>query len=229
MKVAVITAMVGNVIPVPEFKKQEGCDYFMVTDQKIEHDVWEIVKPSLFSEDDQYRSRRACKIYKCIPEVMFSGYDMYIWHDICCYLKAPISRILEELGSNDFAFFKHRERDCLYQEALECMGGRDSVEKLQQQTQHYNHEGMPKNWSLLETTSYVKKPSEFSTKIGMAWYEQICRFSSRDQISLPYVLWRNKAKWSTLPGKAQFRFHDKSSNDLIPSMHYTMHSKGLCK
>ena len=51
------------------------------------------------------------------------------------------------------------------------------------------------------------------------WWEQICRFSSRDQISFPFCLWKTKNKISIMPGFANGinpATNKVGYNDLIP-------------
>jgi hypothetical protein len=46
----------------------------------------------------------------------------------------------------------------------------------------------PKNNGLYELPCSIRKNTEIINKMNLMWWEIICRYSSRDQISLPYVL-----------------------------------------
>lgn len=225
MRTLVLTAMVGSKVDIPTCYHEDQCDYILVTDQYVEDSSWKIDRPLMFSDDTKYSNRRVCRFYKTMMDIIYPGYDLYVWHDISSYVKADVKELYSLLGQNDYAFFKHRERNCLYEEALACIH-RDLPELVLSQVQYYTDKGMPKNWGLLETTSYIKRSTQKSREVAVAWNNQICKFSSRDQLSIPYVLWSKDVKYSILPGYAQFRLHDKSSNNLIPSKNFTMHTKG---
>jgi len=61
---------------------------------------------------------------------------------------------------------------------------------------------------------FILRNNDVTRKMGMMWWEQICRFSSRDQISFPYILWRMRKELdiSILPGF----IHQGDGNEIFP-------------
>ena len=56
--------------------------------------------------------------------------------------------------------------------------------------------------------------NDITKELSLTWWEQICRYSSRDQISFPFVLYKmrqmnKEVKTSIIPGY----IHDQRSND----------------
>lgn len=93
------------------------------------------------------------------------------------------------------AMFSHPERDCLYREAAACVYlGKGNADAIKNQVSGYKNEGMPQNYGLKEATIIVCDLDNSMCKTIMNnWWDEFVRSdSNRDQISLPYVLWKNK-------------------------------------
>jgi hypothetical protein len=62
---------------------------------------------------------------------------------------------------------------------------------LAEQVESYRAEGMPEHAGLMAATLIARSPgSEAVNRINEAWWKEITRWSYRDQLSLPVVLWR---------------------------------------
>ena len=61
---------------------------------------------------------------------------------------------------------------------------------------------MPQNYGLFEMSTFIKKNTPIIKTFDLLWWEHICKFSSRDQISLPFVLWKlgDKINYKILKG-----------------------------
>ena len=67
-------------------------------------------------------------------------------------------------------------------------------------------------------SAFVKKNTYISTVASLKWWEYICKYSSRDQLSFPVALWECNITPSILPGfcngyNSQGRL---GNNDLMP-------------
>lgn len=67
-----------------------------------------------------------------------------------------------------------------------------SYKALKEQMKFYEHEGLPKYTCYFENPVIIRKTNDDELKAVMrTWWEQIERFTHRDQLSLPYALWKN--------------------------------------
>jgi len=201
-KIAIITSLVGNRDNFSDPSVvYDNVDYFAFVDG-VGSKVWKILPPFYFSTDVQYINRRNAKIFKILPQFFLPDYDYYFWvnvtHDV---LENPQKIIDEYLQNSDIALFNHRERDCLYNEGTvikEVL--KDNINLVDSQLNFYYEKGMPTHYGLYELPSFVRKNNHKMNEMSLCWWEQICKFSSRDQLSLPFVLWSQNITPSIMPG-----------------------------
>jgi len=205
-KIAVITSKTGNrengTIKEQIFK-YDNVDYFAFTDCGNESSTWNIKKPINFSSDSSFRDRRNAKIYKVLPFLLIPDYEYYIWvdstHDILMDPHELIKRM-----KKDILVFNHGERNCIYQESMAIKHLRyDYQELVDRQMFDYSMNGYPENNGLYELPTFVIRNTETVREIFLCWWEHICKYSSRDQLSFPYILWLKKYQTQILPGLAQ--------------------------
>jgi hypothetical protein len=139
--------------------------------------------------------RLIAKYYKVWPYAMpkYGEYDYVVWIDGSVMLRLPDS--LETLigyCQRGYALFKHPERDCMYDEADVCM----SLEKcrdqpIRQQMDAYRADGYPARHGLYECSIIVREPRSDYRRLDAAWLAEIYKWSNRDQLSFPYILWKS--------------------------------------
>lgn len=190
----IITANIGNRDRLwPISNKFDSCDYLYFTDSPENADGWDTRESFQFSTIDGFSDRRNAKLYKVLAPVMFPGYDYIVWHDSHKLLIVDPPSIIEEYGDFDLLLFKHPERDCVYDEMTHVanLGRRlDVFENIHNQYKFYESCGMPKKYGLHEMTMFIAKPSNNVKQLMLMWWEQICKFGSRDQFSFEYCLWK---------------------------------------
>ncbi len=190
-KFLILTANLGGkdlLYDPPE--KFDNCDYIAIVDKKYNVNIWEQYGCFEFSNIDQYTHRRNAKLYKVLSTLLFPQYEYIFWHDANHQLKFHPQEILDEYGEFDLLLFNHPHRNCCYKE-MEIVNGRlDSSPIIHQQYTHYKTQGMPEEFGLYEMTCFFKKNTPNITNLELMWWEQICKFSSRDQCSFTYCLWR---------------------------------------
>ena len=215
MKIAIYTAQSGMETELrdpPVIHKD--VDYIAFTDKNITSKVWQVRPVIQFSNiDSDYVSRRDAKIYKILPNLFLPEYDLTVWHDSSCYCLAHPSEIAKNhMINEDLAVFYHRWRNCVYEEAQEVIRlNRDSADKVESQVNYYKSKSYPEKNGLYELPVIFRKNSESNSVMNLRWWEHICKFSSRDQISFPFVLWSMNKKPVVLAGRANTR-----SNNIAP-------------
>jgi hypothetical protein len=204
-KIAVITALSGTRERLYDPKIVfPGVDYFAFVDSPQNVTIWNQLPLLDFTFDQKYKNRRNAKPYKIAPHLFVPNYDFYIWHDVSHELVTDPFKVVDKyLVDKDIALFKHTQRNCLYEEAKILKElGYDTNENIDRQISYYREQGMPENFGLYELPVSIRKNTPKIQTMNLAWWEQICRYSSRDQISLPYLLFKMDIKVEVLPGYA---------------------------
>jgi hypothetical protein len=97
-----------------------------------------------------------------------------------------------KLEQHDLVLWDHPEdRDCFLEEARHCHDWpkyRDGP--LLEQAAHYLSEGMPEHFGLWAMGSIARRHTAQMRTLGDTWLEEMARWTIQDQVSLPYLLWR---------------------------------------
>ena len=150
----------------------------------------EIVRLPADGLDPARASRRA----KLMPHRYLTE-DWSLWLDNKSRLRRDPSEILATLQAQSpkaFFAFRHFRRDCVYQELQTCWeNGLDDYRTLKERERTYRAEGMPEHAGLIEGHFILRRHHEPSVAtFGEEWFDHVCRFSRRDQISFPYLVWK---------------------------------------
>ena len=219
-KYVIYSAVFGNydsvVKPARVFK---DVDYVLFTDQPVKQAPWRTVHVDWFGTvDDEWKDRRAARHFKAQPGMYMPKADMFIWTDMTHEVHVHPAEIRERyVKENDIALFRHELRDCVFQEASAVLQYKmDTQDNIDRQLYLYQKENYRRRSGLWETPGVVRMNTPKITQVGMMWQEMMNKYSSRDQISLPYVLDKLNVDVSVLPG-----FAGKCSdinNKVIPRM-----------
>ena len=214
-KVAVITSSVGSNDLYNPTQFLETVDYHAFVDKTLVdvEDNWTRHHLPPFSVvDKEYVERRTAKLPKILPHCVVPGYEYYIWIDSTNKLAVDPQIIIDKfLQDSDIACFKHTKRSCVYEELLACLAYEiDNKQQLVDTFTFLSKNKFPKKYGLFENTCRIQRNTTTTQTMGFMWWEMICKMSSRDQLSLPYVLKQLSIKPSTIPGHAQ------GNNDYMP-------------
>jgi hypothetical protein len=221
MKIAIITSICGSSSSLPQPTVQfKDIDYVAFVDR--DHDtstIWEQRKALDFTLDSHYKGRRNAKIYKVLPQFFLPDYDYWIWVDSCHDVVMHPQEIIDNyLKEGEIGVWKHRKRTCVYREGGGLLGMKwDHPSLITDQMTYYREDGLPKNNGLIEASALIRKNTPSICVLNLRWWEQICRYSSRDQLSLPYTLWKSNITPVFLPGTVNGGT-GKHTNPLIPQV-----------
>jgi hypothetical protein len=210
MKIAVLTSLFGSKSDIRSLTDEElayDVDYFAFLDRDHpSSNGWKQIICPEFTSHSMWQYRRNAKIYKVLPSLFLPDYDIYVWIDSGhLIIKDPHAICKEHLRDNDIAVFDHPDRNCGYEEAQVVADmGIEDPEIISRQLQHFQSTGFPQNMGLYEMSCFIRRNNEATNRLGLMWWEIICRFSSRDQTTFPYVVWRmgEEISLSILPGYA---------------------------
>jgi len=107
------------------------------------------------------------------------------------------------LGDNDIGVSRFsRGWDTLTREAEFCLSRWPKL-PVKEQKDFYLSEGCPDNTGIFMGGLIVRRHTKAIARLNELWWEQITKFSQRDQLSLPYVLWKLGITPSILPSPKQ--------------------------
>jgi hypothetical protein len=199
-KNVIYTSIVGNYDKLHEPKIiTPGWDYICFTDTDKTSDVWKINKIKL---DPNLSNRKLSRKIKTLYHHFVKGYDVVIHVMGCSIININLNIISDLLISPyNMVALTHPYRDCVYDEAKEFIKSTgDPGGRIKKQIDFYKKEGMPKKYPLTACTMIVRKGNDkLVQKHCELWWEEILKYSPRDQISFPYICWKynliNLRKW----------------------------------
>lgn len=203
--IVVYTAITGNYDDLKEpAVVGEGITYVCFTNnRKIKSDRWHVE----YIRDDSLSNMLLAKKVKLEPYHFLREFETSVWVDGNYALLDDFRDYIRAYGrEKPMLCFPHSARRCICDEAAACiLSGRGKKETLIQQVGAYLNAGYPINHGLYECGCIVRNHhDETVRKIMEDWGNEIRRYSVRDQISLPYVCWKNKFE----PDISNLNFHD---------------------
>lgn len=169
-------------------------DYYAFTDQEIpEGSVWKKMDlasfPQLSSLDDYHRA----KYFKLFPYEFFTNYDFSIWVDGNVKLVADIYPLAIMADDSAMATFENPHHDCIYTEKKYMVYyNRVNEKAIEKQVDDYRKDGFPEHYGMREfSIIYRNHHNEECYGLMKEWWSHCNQYTMRDQISLPYILWKH--------------------------------------
>ena len=180
----------------------------LITDVPVRSGWRNIVEPS------EVHPRLAAKRPRARPD-LYTDCEASLWMDGSVHVLDDrfLRLVREQLSQHELILWDHpEERDCFLQEANHCHDWPKYREgPLLQQAAHYLSEGMPEHFGLWATGSIARRHSDRMQRLGDAWLAEMERWTIQDQVSLPYLLWRE----GIVPGTFGL---DQLDNDMVVIM-----------
>lgn len=217
-RIVVNTAILGNYDDLCDpIYISSNCDYICFTDNpNLTSKIWKIKKIKLYNNDIVRTSRMA----KILAHKFVEEYDISIWTDSNITLTKDVNVLIDKyLKNENMACFKHSIRDCIYQEAQECIIlKKDDEDIILKQMELYKTENYPEHNGLIESGILLRRHNVPVIKEAMElWWYFIDNYSKRDQLSFNYVAWKRKLNYNEIEQSvyvndfSQYHIH-KSSN-----------------
>lgn len=194
-KIVVYTSIFGNYDHLIEpLYKSQYCDYYVITDQIVPaNSSWKKYDTSSitdFEELDNYKKSKYCKMF---PDILFPEYDYSIWVDGNVQITADMYPFVDRMGDAKMATFNNPLHNCIYTEAIfNVCQNNAKIDELFKQIEKYRSDGFPPKYGMRECTIIARLHSDPECKeLMVSWWEQVNTYTMRDQISLPYVLWKH--------------------------------------
>ena len=186
----------------PEMKL-DGWDFVCFTDRTdFKSDVWTI-RPTL----KIYDGARDSKKPKILPHRYLQEYDISVWIDGDAKIIGDINYLVDTyLKDKGYAVLNHKycgginSRICIYEEAkfIKWLGDthqkhyKDNLDVINSQVDRYRKEGYPENNGQARNTVIFRRHNDKDIiKTMEEWWTELKYGSKRDQLSFPYVAWKN--------------------------------------
>jgi hypothetical protein len=212
----VYTAVFGNyaqrLYDIP--RDNTDVDFVCITDNAdLIANGWRIIFINEPEENPIYLNRK----FKILNHIYFSNYRWSLYVDANIEIIGnPVRLFLKYISKDENLFIPlHNKRKCIYAEAIECISlGRGNTVEILKQIRDYKLNGMPPNYGLTENGILLRNNNEpVLNNIMNEWWNEFIKYKSfRDQLSLPYILWKTSCKINPLDETARnnnpfFRYH----------------------
>ncbi len=199
--IVIYSALFGDIDNYIEHNKIPGCDIVLFTDNKelkLKNTKKILIDPNGFD------SRKLARMFKTLPHKFFPNYEYSIWIDASIEITndALVDLTYNSIQTKDLACFKHMHRDTLYDEVNSCLERKkDNPFILTTQYRDYKADKFIDNGTLIESGVLIRKHMNPALiTFSENWWKEIKKYSIRDQISFPYVLFKNPIKIKQLRG-----------------------------
>lgn len=200
MKIAVVTANIGNFDPILGLPKQDAeFTYFFYNENNLPFPL-----PNL-------NNRLKSKYIKIQMHRFLPNYDMYIWLDGRIKVQADtfVKTFVQQIENKDIVLYKHRERDNVYQEIeyiIEQMNkgnhyllSRYGNQQLFKEAIFYKDNDLPNDFPLVMSGVFARMNNKIVNACFDEWWQRCIEFSYFDQTMLSCVLYQHGLNVNFLP------------------------------
>ena len=219
MRVAVISVNFGNFDKeVVHVKQSISCDYFHYTDKNFTRRF------------NAMTPRLQARLVKLFSWQIVPDYNYYIWVDSSCFLpnKNSVKWFIDNCNGVDMAFFKHPDRNSVQEEAdylekrlkMKCsyITSRYENEYVKEQMKEIINDKNFIDNSLFATTAFIYKNCSKVHDMMKDWWYHTSRYHICEQLSLPYVIFKNNIKIKVIPDnylKTKYLEYTRNQNKKI--------------
>lgn len=198
--IVVYTAIIGEYdsLIVPEVIDPD-IDYVCFSDRPRDgFGVFEI-RPVDYYNTDPVKIARYVKTH---PHKYFPEHDVSIWIDANVLIRGDLKKYVNRLKSSGekIGCVAHPRRNCAFVEAESCKElGKDDNDVIDKQMERYRGLGFMPDAGLIETNIFVCLHHDPVVQQAFgSWWNEIERYSRRDQLSVMYALKDSGLKWFSL-------------------------------
>lgn len=190
-ELTIYTGIFGDGDRLYEPRSTENLRFVCYTDnENIKSDIWEVRYQSpQYAEHPRWQARR-CKIlgYKELDA------QESLWIDG----RYEFVRLIRLPIYNNILLNTHYERNCAYDEARICIdNGIGNAKDLMLSIDRMHNSGFPHNYGLWYTSNLWRRHTVETEILCESWWQEMSQGSIRDQVSLPFVLWKTGIKYTS--------------------------------
>ena len=166
----------------------------MFTDQELPTDtIWNKIDVTQLLEYEKYSPILLNRKIKMLPFNYLRGYDYSVYVDGNIEIVTSVLPIIKNMGNAVLGVHYHSARDCIFDEVIAVRHyKRASInENYDKQLYEYEKIGFPRHFGLYENSIIVRKHKDkMLKKIMNDWWNEYNKYPTRDQFSLPFVIWK---------------------------------------
>ncbi len=143
--------------------------------------------------------RRESKRVKILAHRLFPRADWWLWLDWPFRLTVEPEQMVID-GAN-IVGFKHRFNGDAYEEHAACARmQKDDLSVMGKQLDRYRSERFPVGFGLIECGVLLRRNTPEVIAFNEAWWAEVEKGSTRDQLSVGYAAWKTGVRWECWPG-----------------------------
>lgn len=186
---AIVTVIIGNYDTLKPAPKFEGWETILITDNKYSDSLgWEVLQVQ--SNDPQKDSR----YYKWMLHEVIPEYDLY------CYIDGSME--LHKEPPNETVFFRHPKRRRVFDEGEMIIKlNKDSRQNVNATLDYFRSEKFKDKNGLFQNGFFVRENNPRMNKLCEVVCEIVCEYSHRDQLALPFALFKTGIELNSVNGR----------------------------
>ena len=191
MKKVIYTALMGTYDILKEpLVVTPGWEYICYSNNRnLKSNVWKI----------EYRNLQDVKQLRNLKIITPFEYDTCIWVDASIEIKCNLDIFIRDNHHSYFTLMKHPHRSCVYMEAEACIvRKKDKPDVIRAQMQYYREQRYPNNNGMVATGLLIRNNCPQVKEFCKRWYDEVHRFSRRDQLSFNFVNSQYPIKYSLI-------------------------------
>ncbi len=175
-------------------------EHICFTDRNRRSNIWSMVYIDEFN--NSRKKAREIKI-RCDK---YLDFDLLFYIDARFNIPCNLDKFVKKHLKYDLCLFSNHKRDCAYLEAKFCIEkGVGNKKDIINQIKFYEKDGFPKSFGKYATGILIRRNTPELLNFMKLWYDQVDKYSNRDQISFSYIMWKNPIKFNTMPFKETYR------------------------
>lgn len=201
LKKVVYSALFGEYDEIRKFNLQKGYDYYLFTDNnhiKYNETNWTILPIPETLKILNLSIIKKQRYLKLHPHLYFQHYDLSIYIDSSFRVKGDLNNFLLRILSPKYNIYnlEHPSRSTILNETFQVINLHKEKESMVNTIRRrYQIEKFPDKNGLIEGSIIIRRHNEKDCIYLMnKWYEQIEKYSHRDQLSFNYIIWKTGIK-----------------------------------
>lgn len=200
-RIAVYTVIFGKYDKLLEpYVTPDNIDYWIITDQEIDltNSAWKKKDINEFTKTiEKFTNIEKNRFFKMNVNTIFPDYKFTCYIDGNIQIISDITEYIYHIGNSGVAMHMHSSRDCVYDEMPAILHAKKaSREQLDIHKKHLQKELFPTHYGMLECNVIVRENTSLCKRLMDNWWQEFTNYSKRDQLSFPFVLYKNNIQVS---------------------------------